>query len=176
MALTIAAALFTIASARRRKRTGGKTVLLDYLSQELRQLHRYWQDKAGDRQMPARRDIDPVMDLPAITPYMWLVDVEEEPPGFRFRLLGTEVVAQYGTDFTGRRLDELGIDGERSAIEREYRETVAVKRPTCYRHAIDVEETGRYLPYERLLLPLSDDGETVNMLMGAGFRVDSALV
>lgn len=146
---------------------------LEFKTAELKKLYDYWSEKAGDRAMPSRGDLDPIIDIPELTSNIWLVDVERDPPGFRFRLLGTEVVAQYGMDFTGKRLDEMDFGGHREAIQRDYEETVRWKQPTYRSHIIEIEETMRRLPYERVLLPLSDDGEAVDMILGGGFRLEN---
>ena len=142
---------------------------------ELEALYEYWRGKAGNRSMPARGDLDPVLDMPEITPHMWILDVEHDPIGLRYRLVGTQIVANYGTDLTGKRLDEIDLGADRDAILREYAATLESKVPRYSRHQIEISETGRYLVYERLLLPLSDDGETVNMVLAAGFMLDIPL-
>ena len=146
---------------------------LDLQSAELKKLHAYWAEKAGVRPMPSRRDLDPIIDIPEITPHLWLVDVEDDPPRYRFRLVGTEVVARYGADFTGKRLDEIDLGGDRETILLEYERARHSKAPRCSRHKYQLEQTGRYLIYERLLLPLSDDGETVNMLLCAAYSLEA---
>jgi len=146
-------------------------VTFSFKSAGLSRLHDYWSEKAGDRPMPSRRDLDPVIDIPQLTRHLWLVDVEHEPLRFRFRLLGTEVVNRYGWDFTGQRLDEVDFGDYGDAIRREYEETVRSKAPIYARHHHYIEETNVFLPYERLLLPLSDDGQLVNMLLGGGYPI-----
>jgi len=148
-------------------------VTFDFKTAELKKLHDYWKEKAGARAMPARRDLDPIVDIPELTSNIWLVDVERDPPGFRFRLLGTQVAERYGMDFTGKRLDEMDFGGHAETIAREYEETVRLKRPTYSRRSIEIEATMRRLPYERILMPLSDDGETVNMLLGGGYPLEA---
>ena len=142
---------------------------MDIHTPELKKLYDYWTDKTGDRAMPSRRDLDPVIEIPELTKNIWLVDVELDPPGFRFRLVGTEVVVRYGLDFTGLRLDEIDFGGHSETIQRDYEEAVRSKRPVYRCHMIEIVDTMRRLPYERILFPLSDDGETVNMLLGGGF-------
>jgi hypothetical protein len=144
----------------------------DVKTPELKTLLRYWTEKAGDRSMPSRSALDPIIDIPHITPNIWLVDVEGEPPTFRFRLLGNQVIEHYGSNFTGKRLDEMDFGGRGDAIRREYQETVAARRPIYARHLIKIPETGRVLMYERLLLPLSDDGKAVNMVLGGGYPLE----
>ena len=49
--------------------------------------------------MPSRRDLDPC-EIPQLLPYLILVDVFSDPPDFRYRLIGTQIVAQSRRDFT----------------------------------------------------------------------------
>lgn len=141
---------------------------LDDLSQMiepgLRTLHGYWSAKRGARQMPARADIDP-LEVPRLLPHLMLVAVAGEPPRFRFRLVGTEIVARYGAELTGRELDDIDLGTELGSVRSQYEETVRDASPTYCRHAIDTK-SGKYLRYERLLLPLSGDGARVDMLLG----------
>ncbi|MFO0989620.1 MAG: PAS domain-containing protein [Alphaproteobacteria bacterium] len=149
---------------------------LDDLSQliepGLRALHAYWSVKRGARPMPARADIDPV-EVPRLLPHLMLVAVSDDPPRFRFRLVGTEIVARYGDELTGRALDEIDLGGEIGSIQSQYEETVRAAAPTYCRHAIETRQ-GKYLRYERLLLPLSSDGIRVDMLLGGVYLLPAA--
>jgi hypothetical protein len=78
----------------------------------LRKLWLYWNERRGQRSMPAREDIDPV-DIPAILPHLQLV--EPVNGRFRFRLAGTAIVAAYGAEMTGKYVDDF-FPGERGKI------------------------------------------------------------
>ena len=149
---------------------------LDDLSQliepGLRALHAYWSAKRGARPMPARADIDPI-EVPRLLPHLMLVAVSDDPLRFRFRLVGTEIVARYGAELTGRELDEIDLGGELGGVRSQYEETVRAAAPTYCRHAIETRQ-GKYLRYERLLLPLSSDGIRVDMLLGGAYLLPAA--
>lgn len=145
----------------------------DFKTAELKQIYHYWSEKAGKRAMPSRRDLDPIIDIPQLTSNIWLVDVDHDPVMFRFRLLGEEVIRRYGADFTGKRLDEVDLGSRGEAIRSEYKQVVNSKKPVYSQHQIYIEETQTSLPYERIVMPLSDDGETVNMLLGGGYPLES---
>lgn len=130
----------------------------------LRTLHDYWSAKRRGRRMPARPDIDPV-EVPRLLSNLMLVSVSGDPPRFAFRLVGTEIVARYGAELTGRDLDDLDLGTELGSVRSQYEETVREAAPTYCRHAIETK-SGKYLRYERLLLPLSRDGAHVDMLLG----------
>lgn len=131
---------------------------------KLRSLYAYWSAKRGGRTMPARADIDPV-DMPALLPHLMLVTVAGDPPRFRFRLVGTEIVARYGMELTGRDLANVDLGSELGAVRLQYEETAREAVPTYCRHAIETG-AGKHLRYERLLLPLSADGAHVDMMLG----------
>lgn len=119
--------------------------------------------------MPSRADIDPV-DMPRkLLPHIVLVDVLASPLRFRYRVMGTAITSMLGLDWTGRFVDELPEAG--SGVSKQYTTTVKDGAPAVY-----VDDSKMYDPslmqhklvrYERLLLPLSEDGSSVSMLLGA---------
>lgn len=130
----------------------------------LRDLFHYWQGLwRGDR-LPGRRDIDPA-DLRPILPYLFLVDVEPEPAGLRFRLVGTALVTRLRHDPTGRPVREAFPAADWPAIEPDYRAAIDDRRPICRKVDLHGPDS-RSHSYERLLLPLAADGFAVDMLLG----------
>jgi hypothetical protein len=130
---------------------------------ELRQLHGYWLAKKGERLAPARSDISPA-EMRSFLPHVFLLEVVGTPRRFRFRLTGTEVVDRYGEELTGRFLDEIDLDEVGSEIIGEYERATREVRPVCSRWNYKKGD-GHFLRYERLILPLSTDGQTVDMLL-----------
>jgi hypothetical protein len=126
-------------------------------------LYRHWQDKCGSRAMPARADFRPEEMQPYLS-HIFLIDVESEPRRFRFRLLGTGIVTSYGVELTGHYTDAVEPPSYRALIERHYGLAVERARPVAHRVRF-AEPSGRTHDLMRLTLPLSDDGESVNMLM-----------
>ena len=136
---------------------------LSIASTLLRDLCAYWDQCRAGRAMPSRADLDPV-DIPRLLPTLILFDVEQDTERLKARLVGTRIVEMYGTYYTGQYLDEIDFGDRRKAILHDYM--------TCYRtKSMYVSEhtfwTMRDISYrvERLILPLSDDGETVTMLL-----------
>ena len=133
----------------------------------LRDLHRHWEARRGERAMPARADMDPV-ELPRkLLPNLFLVAVEENPRRFRYRLVGTELTAVMGRELTGRYIDEMPFLFRKLALPA-YAEVMERAAPT-YRKIDAVEALWR-IRYERLLLPLSDRGLRIDTILGAIFR------
>ena len=145
------------------------------IASKLRALHGYWNAKRRARAMPARSDIDPV-DLPPLLPNLMLVDVAGDPLRFRFRLVGTEIVSRHGMELTGRDLEDIGLGTELGAVRSQYEVTVREAAPTYCRHALETK-AGKYLRYERLLLPPSTAGVHVPKMLGGVYLLpDDAAV
>lgn len=135
----------------------------------LKQLYAYWQAKKGPRVAPARKDIDPAEMKPFLR-HVFLLDVLGVAPRFKFRLAGTEIVSRFGEELTGRFLDEVDLDDVGPQIVHEYERAVREARPVYSRWNY-TKHSGRYLNYERLILPLSSDGRAIDMLL-CGAHVD----
>ncbi len=127
----------------------------------------YWQRRCGRRFAPSRADVDP-LDLVRVLPRTMLADVLSDPLRFRYRLSGTTISGIHGKELTGRAPLDLEPVEYGRMIDRHYLQCVTERRPLL--HLIVLDLTHRTRAYARLLLPLSDDGERVTMLMA----VDSA--
>jgi hypothetical protein len=132
----------------------------------LQALFNYWVKLKGDRLAPSRKEIRPD-DLPfGVLPQIYMLDVVAGPqPRFRFRLAGTGIVREYGRELTGEFADEIDLNHVSEEIVAEYTRVVATAEPVATKWNY-VKNDGRHLKYEHLILPLSDDGKTVNMLLG----------
>jgi hypothetical protein len=130
---------------------------------DLRTLYAYWASKCDNRAMPRRADINP-REICSLLPDIFIVEVHH-PLRFRFRLVGSMICKRWSQDNTGRWLDDLDYDGVLETVLEEYANVVRTGTPRCD-IADFVGENGRYLHYRRLLLPLSEDGITPNMLLG----------
>ena len=127
----------------------------------------YWQEKRGSRLAPAREEIDPA-DFVQILPRVMLADVLSDPLNFRYRLSGTGICNVHGEDLTHLLARDLLPPQYGALIHGHYVQAVTERRPLL--HLIRFESADKLRTYARLLLPLSADGLTINMLMA----VDSA--
>lgn len=130
----------------------------------LRQLHRYWDSKRAGRPMPSRPDLDPV-EIPGLLRHLILLDVTHDPVRFRVRLYGTAVTDLRGHDLTGRYLYERSITGIGRQTRAWNLRTVEERRPHYTVGDYTDISDGRLGTFHRLGLPLSRDGERVDMLM-----------
>ena len=129
----------------------------------LKEAFAHWESLRRGRAMPSRRDLDPV-DIPRLLPYLMLVDVEPEPLDFRYRLIGTEARSILARDYTGLRFSALPGKG-RGSIVWDNCEQVVVTRSPVSRSAPYVGPETYLRDCENLLLPLSEDGCEVNMIV-----------
>ena len=123
----------------------------------------YWRRKAGSRRMPSRADIDPA-ELKPFLARITLVDVVPDARRFVYRLVGTEEAALRGYDPTGRPVGEAFFGPNRELAFVHYQYPVEHKAPFCYRGDFDVQD-GAVENEDVIFLPLSEDGETVNMIL-----------
>jgi hypothetical protein len=136
---------------------------------DLSALLQLWQDRRKDGNLPARADFDP-LDLKAFLGRIVLFDVLQNPRRFRFRLVGTDWVMRFGLDPTNTLVDDFPRVQSRPFINEVLGKVVDGRAPLWARRAVLIE--GRYYHYGMLLMPLSADGATVNMVM-AGFDLET---
>ncbi|HYM30309.1 MAG TPA: PAS domain-containing protein [Candidatus Cybelea sp.] len=138
---------------------------LTFTSPPLVDLLAYWNEKRLERTMPSRADIDPTD--PAMRPHLGfivLIDVIGRPPRFRFRLIGSKITEEVGRDSTGRWLDELYSPADYENMIVAYRWVVQNRAPM--RITGNLRHANRaWLDMESLDLPLSSDGDTVDMIL-----------
>ena len=138
---------------------------ISIIDPRLKTLHDYWLRKRGPRLAPTRADMKP-NELKFILAQVYLLEVVGLPHRFRFRLAGTALENEYGGQLTGKFADEIDLDGVGNLILREY-ESVAKEALPVATSWNYTKDDGRKLEYENLILPLSSNGRTVDMLFGA---------
>ena len=123
----------------------------------------YWLRKSAGRRMPRRADIEPT-DIPKLLRDIMLVDVL--PGGrYRYRLIGTGNTTAHGFSATGRYLDEVlpGVEYNAHVIGL-YDECVQTRRP-LYSECLFLSPERHPARHTKVLfMPLSEDGESVNMV------------
>jgi len=125
-------------------------------------IYEYWDGKRNGRRMPSRGDIDPV-EIPSFLPCIILVDVSHDPVVCRYRLVGTDIVYRRGFDPTGKTVGDTYLGGSREQVLRHYREVVNLQT-VKYVDEPFVEPRGWPVKAERLMMPLSNDGDRVDMV------------
>jgi hypothetical protein len=127
----------------------------------LRRLYEYWLEKKGDRIAPSRADIAPE-DIKDILPWVFLM--EKVGDRLRYRLVGQGFREIYGAKLLGMFMDEIDLDHITAAYIGQYEEASKKHAPVDKRWTY-TKFDGRYLDYERIIMPLSPDNHTVNMFL-----------
>ncbi len=128
----------------------------------LRDGFRYWQSLRKGRLLPSRADIDPA-DIPHLLPHVMLTDVL--PDGrYRYRLVGTEMDRSFGACLTGHTLEEVMFGGYLAYITGLYDRAVREKKPLYSSSRYGGGDGTNPLYTKRITLPLSSDGERVDMV------------
>ena len=130
-------------------------------SARVRHVHDYWLTKqVAQGGVPLRASITPT-DLIGVLPCLIIVEVVAGR--FRYRLVGTEVAANAGADFTGQFLDEQNF-ANRDFYLGCYRDVLATAQPVF---GLDhwAYSDGRNGVAEFGMLPLSLDGASVAQIL-----------
>jgi hypothetical protein len=130
----------------------------------LRSLYEYWDGVRGGRRMPARADIDPV-EIPKVLPYIIMYNVAPGG-GFTIRLVGEEVQQFVGRNTTGQPAGAC-MAPPAAALMIEILAAVATERAPKFRAGkAHWHKAKSYRDFEACFLPLSSDGETVDVILG----------
>ena len=131
-------------------------------------LYNYWNTKRGTRALPSRSDIKP-SELREHLGWIMIVEALPDLSEFRYRLVGTLVAQYFQSDSTGKTVAQMfAASGEAAirAVQSTFRKTARDKVVIrCYG---DAKWVGPHFEdFDSIFLPLSDDGETVNMILHA---------
>ena len=144
------------------------------LHPKLALLYDYWDSIRCGKAMPTRRDLDPI-DISGLLPHIVLVDVEDDPLRFRYRLYGTAVAAARGRDLTGHYLDEPDVSRITGLTYPSNVKIVESRRPQLV-NAPYPADSGNGGYFYRLGLPFSDDEVRVTMIMAGFFQEQQSLL
>jgi hypothetical protein len=131
-------------------------------------LHRYWNAKRGTRTMPSRADVK-ASELKEHLGWIMIMEVLPDCVDFRYKLIGTLVTQYFLGDSTGLTVTEAFAKEKNSSGK-----AVAAMFRKCARDRCVVRSFGDagwigqgFEKFDCLSLPLSDDGEMVNMILHA---------
>ncbi len=124
------------------------------------ELYAYWERKRGARRMPARADIDPA-DLKRILPNIILAKIDRDSRRVRYTLVGTRCVAHAAMDYTNHYLDEIDFGCDYATDWHAAYDALCRERKPILGIVKTALKDGRMCELAEVLLPLSDDGETV---------------
>lgn len=144
----------------------------------LRDLYAYWASKLNGRSMPDRADVDPIEMRPWLGHLML---VERKADGdYVYRLYGSAFVEQFKVDMTGQSITQLPAS-QADLLRAEYDGAIKSAQPMSRRYTATFDFTSKdkrstwqvERTWERLVLPLSNGGNGVGMLLVAAYPIDS---
>lgn len=123
-------------------------------------LYLYWNRRRGRRRMPDRRDIDP-LDLGAkLLPHVGLMDLVDGGGRVRYRLLGTAIVERWGSDPTGKFMDEVMSGSYSEYVHGLYRQLARARAP-IFSESVFRWDVAGFVRTRRIYLPLTHGGDEV---------------
>jgi hypothetical protein len=126
---------------------------------------RYWQELAGTRRFPARAEIT-AATAADLWDHMFMVEVTPNPAEYRFVMAGSVLQTALGRDPTGEKVSGALPGGMGTRMLFLHQAAVGLKGPVDDA-AKWTRHDGTEILYRSILLPLSDDAEAVNALLGA---------
>lgn len=130
----------------------------------LQQIYDYWDSLRAGRRMPARKDIDPTR-VPRHLPNLMLIDVLQDPRRFRYRLVGSRIVQASAENRTGQFFHDVAFFKDNPSVLEQYNSVVDAGTPQLTLEPFLNYSNNMTYKAKRLLLPLSSDGRTVDMLL-----------
>jgi hypothetical protein len=152
-----------IAELQKEKQTTEPAVMRLHASPSAATMFDYWDSKRNGRLMPARADIDPIEMKPWLAGIQ-LVDVFDNPRRFVYRLAGEVEVLIRGFNHTGHSVEEAFFGVSREEVMRNYN-LVVDERTMLFDWARYRTRLDYLVSQETIFLPLSADGQNVNMVL-----------
>jgi hypothetical protein len=131
---------------------------------KLQRLYDYWRSRCRDGALPSRRDIDP-LDIPDLLANVFMLDVIGDAEDFVFRLAGSLVEEAFSMPLRGRSIAEIQKAAGTPIPVAQHVEVARGGGPR-YREGSMLVAGREHWRTHRLLLPLSSDGDRVDVLMG----------
>jgi hypothetical protein len=129
---------------------------------QLKALYEYWDTVRGGRAMPARADIDPGK-IPTLLPHIIMYTAAAD---YRIRLVGEEIVRFTGRNATGHQAAST-MSPRSAEMMIKILDAVATERMPKFRAGKTHWQSDKtYHDFEACFLPLSADGETVDIILG----------
>jgi hypothetical protein len=127
----------------------------------------YWRSKVSGGALPNRDSIDPT-EIIVHLPWLFMADVIEGGADYRYRLIGTSITSANYRDVTGRSFRELygadttKLEGARLGFDL----ACSTRAPIYTQGRAFWRPDWSYDRFEAAFLPLSVDGDTVNIILG----------
>lgn len=127
------------------------------------ELFEHWKTLRGERSMPQRSDFDPI-NVPRLLSTICLVEVINGGSDYYYRVAGSRLEDMTGQKMQNRLFSEITHVEARASMTATCEACVQSAAPVVIKNQL--REPGRdHLSITAIILPLSEDGETVNMIL-----------
>jgi hypothetical protein len=128
-------------------------------------LLKYWRSLSDGDKIPAQNNIDPEA-IPDMWPNCAVLDVSGKETDPEFIYVGTALAQAAGLELAGRKLSQTPSDTLVSNGFSYFGQVLAKKVPITFGGEF-VSPRGLKVLYRSIIVPLADDGEHINRLLGA---------
>lgn len=134
-------------------------------SEALKSVARHWDAVREGRRMPGWTDIQPSA-IRAQLPIVWAWRFEARSNEFIGRLAGDRIQRVFGANFRGARMHDVFPADQYARIFERHKRVMA--EPAFFRgHGLVFRHLDRFDMGERIILPLGEDGESGDGILGA---------
>ena len=130
----------------------------------LRLLH-YWRGLGDAGTIPSEFDIEPTA-VPDIWPHCALLDVAASETDPEITFAGHALIDAVGVNLSGKKLSQVPANSLIGKGLSYFGEVLVKKVPITYGGEL-VDRSGATIPYRSIILPLAEDGVTINRLLAA---------
>lgn len=129
-----------------------------------RQLYEYWNLLRGSRSAPERSEIEP-SDIRDVLGDTFILEVSTQFRTIAFRLAGTRLCAAHGRELKGLGFLALWSEDDNFPIVKAVNKVYGKHEPMLISYAAQ-SETGRFVEYEAVLLPLQQAPDGNQRILG----------
>ena len=103
---------------------------------------------------------------------IWIANVQRNPLRFRYRVVGTRIIAHLGMETTGKLLDEVFPHFKDTYTCRDLNIVAKKGVPRWRRGEPSMRKNFYFRTLEQVSLPLAADGRTVDMVLNLTLFLD----
>lgn len=131
---------------------------------EIHDLYAFWDTCRGGNTFPSQRDLD-LIRIPALLPSIFIVDLIGDDD-YYYRYMGSNLDRYYGVSLTGMRAREYRKSGRLIEVAVDFFHRIARNAEMGILTTQLPSEAQDWLIYTRAALPVADDHEIPNKIIG----------
>ncbi len=132
----------------------------------------YWNNLRGEREAPDRREIEP-SDIRDILGDTFILEIDRKYKTISFRLAGTRLCSAYGRELKGVGFLGLWEECDNLKVLKGVREVYENNQP-CTISLVSQSNSGKFLEFELLMLPLLHNGTDSWRILGTATPTETA--